>query len=233
MGDVREPLPLRFVTLSWGVPGLLRDGEPPLFQDLNLELEPSRWVALIGPSGTGKTTLLSLAAGLMRPTSGRVELFGRDLAKLKDAEVAALRAEKLGLIFQNYHLDDSKSALENVLLGGYFSNKGWRELSNRAKSLLDRLGLKEYSGRRVSVLSGGQRQRVAVARALLNEPKLLLADEPTGALDVESAALVFSLIDEAVTAGTAVLAVTHSDLVIERASEVYQLESRSLQAAKR
>lgn len=227
-----EPLPLRFAKLTWGVPALLKAGEPPLFEDVDLELEPGRWVALVGPSGTGKTTLLSLAAGLMRPVSGRVELFGRDLAGLSDAETAVLRADRLGLIFQNYHLDDSKCVRENVLLGGYFSKRGWRGLRDRAETLLERLGLKEYGDRQASVLSGGQRQRVAVARALLNEPKLLLADEPTGALDAESASLVFSLLQETVEGGASVLSVTHSDLVIERASQVYRLESRALEMEK-
>lgn len=229
MNQDDKPLPLRFASLCWGVPGFQKNGEPPLFEKLDLEMGSSTWLGITGPSGTGKTTLLSLGAGLLKPTSGKVELFGRDLSGLSDPEVATLRAERIGLIFQNYHLDDAKSALENVLLAGYFNQNPWSELKLRGRELLGRLGLGELVERPVSVLSGGQRQRVAVARALLNRPHLVLADEPTGALDSESAHLVLEILQEAVAEGAAVLTVTHSELVLSRVSRVYTLQARTLE----
>lgn len=223
--------PLRFCDLTWGIPGYLSDGVPPLFQGLDLQLEPGKWTALTGPSGTGKTTLLSIAAGLLQPTAGRVELFGIDLSALNDAALAGLRANRLGLIFQNYHLDDCRTAKENVLLAGFFCDRGWHGLDKRASSLLARLGLGGFEQKPVSVLSGGQRQRVAVARALLNEPELILADEPTGALDRETAESVLEVLSETVDQGAALFTVTHSGLLLERADKAYSFLDGRLEVA--
>lgn len=223
--------PLRFCDLTWGIPGYLSDGVPPLFQGLDLQLEPGKWTALTGPSGTGKTTILSIAAGLLRPVAGRVELFGVDLGSLDDKALAGLRANRLGLIFQNYHLDDCRTARENVLLAGFFCERGWHELEKRASELLTRLGLGSFGQKPVSVLSGGQRQRVAVARALLNEPDLILADEPTGALDQETAELVLEVLSEAVGRGAALFTVTHSSTLLKRADKAYSFLDGRLEVA--
>lgn len=220
---------LQLEALAWGVPEALRHGEPPLFEDLNLTIKPSSWVALTGPSGVGKTTILSLAAGLIRPLSGEVYILGRSLSKLSESELGALRASDIGLIFQNYHLDDTRTTLENILLPGYFISTGWHELGERAASLADQLGLSAHLQKSVSVLSGGQRQRVAVARALLNQPRLLLADEPTGALDRETADLVLQLLNQRVEQGMSVLSVTHSQEVLGRADQAYSLADSRLE----
>ena len=124
---------------------------------------------------------------------------------------------RIGLVFQNYHLDDSRSALENILLPGYFAQSNWHELTTRARGLGERLGLAEHLHKPASVLSGGQRQRVAVCRALLHSPQLILADEPTGALDQESADLVLKVLAEQVADGAALVTVTHDSAVLSHA----------------
>lgn len=207
--------------LCWKVEGSDRSGDPPILQALGLSLEAGRWLALSGPSGVGKTTFLSLCAGLLRPTSGSVSVFGVPLEKCEEEEVARLRADKLGLLFQNYHLDDTRSCLDNILLPGYFSTRPWRELQTRAKQLAERLGLSEHLDKPASVLSGGQRQRVGLARALLCHPAMLLADEPTGALDRETAEGVLGLLSELRQEGVTLVTVTHDPAVLQVADYHY------------
>jgi lipoprotein-releasing system ATP-binding protein len=207
--------------IAWGALAALKAGDPPVIKGLDLAVRPGTWVAVTGPSGAGKTTLLSICAGLLKPTDGEVQLFGQSLEKLTDVEVSRIRGARLGLIFQNYHLDDSRNALENILLPAYFGHQNWHELTERARTLGAGLGLSEHLGKPSSVLSGGQRQRVAVCRALLNSPELILADEPTGALDTATAESVLNVLSEQVDQGASVVSVTHDASVLERASERY------------
>lgn len=190
-------------------------------------------MAFTGPSGVGKTTLLSLVAGLLKPLNGTILLLGKDITKLSDEEVSALRLGPVGLMFQSFHLDDSRTTLDNILLPGYFSKHTWHELTQRARMLGARLGLDKKLDGPVSVLSGGQRQRVALARALLLSPQLLLADEPTGALDQETTEVVLDLLSDEVKSGMSILSVTHDQHVLERADEVYQLSDSGLERAPR
>lgn len=195
----------------------MKAGDPPILKDLSLEVVPGRWIAITGPSGSGKTTLLSICAGLLRPTEGQVSLFGEKLSGLTDPEISRLRGSRIGLVFQNYHLDDSRSALENILLPSYFGQSNWHEMTGRARKLGERLGLSDHLDKPASVLSGGQRQRVAVCRALLHSPQLILADEPTGALDQETADLVLQVLAEQVSDGASLLTVTHDSAVLSHA----------------
>ena len=215
--------------LTWGIASSLKAGDPPIFKDLNLSVRAGEWIALTGPSGVGKTTFLSLCAGLLQATSGSVELLHQDVARCSDEELSRLRAGGVGLVFQNYHLDDTRTALENILLPGYFAPTNWHELKARAQVLGEKLDLLGHLSKPASVLSGGQRQRVAIARALIASPKLLLADEPTGALDRETAKSVLSLLSEELAHGAAILSVTHDRALMERANRHYRFQSGSLE----
>jgi lipoprotein-releasing system ATP-binding protein len=157
----------------------------PVLRNVNLGLDAGESVAIVGPSGSGKSTLLNIIGTLDRPSSGQVLLDGRDLATLDARELAAVRSREIGLVFQLHHLLPQCTVLENVLVPTLAGRQGQRreEPQARARRLLQRVGLSERLSHRPGQLSGGERQRVAVVRALINEPKLLLADEPTGALD--------------------------------------------------
>ena len=167
------------------------DGAPPLtvLTGIHLQLDAGRTAAMVGPSGSGKSTLLNVIGTLDRPTGGEVFLAGRNLGALNEKEIAAVRQREIGFVFQAHHLLPQCSVLENVLVPTLASGaKSERAAAlERAKQLLERVGLGARLSHRPGQLSGGERQRVAVVRALINQPKLLLADEPTGALDRASA----------------------------------------------
>jgi predicted ABC-type transport system involved in lysophospholipase L1 biosynthesis ATPase subunit len=169
-----------------------------VLRDLSLRVTAGESVAVVGPSGSGKSTLLNLVGGLDRPTAGAVRLQGRDLAALDDAEMAALRAAQIGLVFQRHHLLPQCTVWENVLVPTLACDR--REAREppeaMARRLLDRVGLAGRRRHRPGALSGGERQRVAVVRALINAPRLLLADEPTGSLDRAGAAALADLLVE-------------------------------------
>lgn len=213
--------------VGWTPPG----APSAVLDQIDLRLEAGQWLAITGASGGGKTTLLSIAAGLLRPSTGSVCLFGQPLAREGRYRGAELRAGKVGLIFQNYQLDDSRSCVDNILLPGYFSSQAWYELRQRAAALAERLGLTAHLHKPVSVLSGGQRQRVAVARALLLRPRLVLADEPTGALDQVHAELVLELLQTELGEEAAFLAVTHDSEVLERSQRRLELVEGRLRPA--
>ncbi len=167
-------------------------------------------VGLVGPSGSGKSTLLGILGGLDAPTAGRVEINGVDVTRMSEARLTEIRNENIGFIFQFFNLIPTLTALENVMLPVQFARKRRFKPQQRAKELLERLGLGDRIHHRPSELSGGQQQRVAIARALANNPPLILADEPTGNLDTESGKLVLETLREIrQTEGTTVLLVTH------------------------
>jgi ABC-type lipoprotein export system ATPase subunit len=173
-------------------------GEAPwVLRDVSLTVAAGESLSVVGPSGSGKSTLLNLIGGLDRPTSGRVVVDGRDLARLDDAALAAHRRRDVGLVFQLHHLLPQCTALENVLVPTLAGEGAKPEgAGDRARRLLERVGLGGRIDHRPGQLSGGERQRVAVVRALINGPRLLLADEPTGALDQASAASLVQLLVE-------------------------------------
>ncbi|MDQ2934382.1 MAG: ABC transporter ATP-binding protein [Chloroflexota bacterium] len=177
---------------------------------VDLTVAPGEFVAVEGPSGSGKTTLLGLLVGLEVPTEGFVSLLGHDLARLTPAERARLRRGRIGLVLQSFGLVDSLSVNENVALPLALAGVDRSSRSTRAAALLAEVGLEEHAAARIDELSGGERQRVAVARALIAEPALILADEPTGSLDDETGEAILELLRGAIaTHGSSLVLVTH------------------------
>ena len=210
------------------------DGGPEVLADLSLEITGGEAIAIVGPSGSGKSTLLNLIGALDRPTSGRVALSGRDLAGLAEDELARVRNTEVGFVFQSHHLLPQCTALENALVPTLVHPDAELRAGAeaRAKALLDRVGLGQRADHRPGQLSGGERQRVAVVRALINRPRLLLADEPTGSLDGTSAAGLAELLFELnATDGVTLVVVTHSPELAARAGRVLRLEGGRLAAA--
>jgi putative ABC transport system ATP-binding protein len=176
---------------------------------VSLEIAAGECMAVMGPSGSGKSTLLNLIAGLDRPTSGTVTVDGREISRLGEADLARYRRDRLGFVFQFFHLLNNLTVLENVLIPAELAGVRAREAERRAHDLLERLGIAEKAAAFPVRLSGGQRQRVAIARALINRPALLLADEPTGALDSRSGEEVMDLLLALNGEGQTILIVTH------------------------
>ena len=203
---------------------------PPVLADITLAILPGQRLAIVGPSGCGKSTLLNILGTLDRPTSGRVLFGGKDLATFSDAELAALRNEKIGFVFQLHHLLPQCTALENVLLPALAINRRVPPArEERARRLLARVGLEDRTDYRPGQLSGGERQRVAVARALINKPALVLADEPTGSLDRAAAEnLAQLLVDLNREEGAALVVVTHAPSLAERMDTVMELRDGRL-----
>lgn len=179
--------------------------------EVSLTVEKGESIAIVGPSGSGKSTLLQILGGLDTPTTGTVQIAGQDLAGLTEDAIAKIRNEKIGFVFQAHHLLPQCTVLENVLVPTLAnSSRSTKEQIQRAEEWIDRLGLSHRSGHRPAQLSGGECQRVAVARALIQDPTLLLADEPTGALDAENASqLGDQLASLAADHGLALVVVTH------------------------
>jgi putative ABC transport system ATP-binding protein len=173
---------------------------------VTFDVEAGEWIAMMGPSGSGKTTLINILGGLDTPTSGRAVVDGMDVARFDEAGLTRYRAEKVGFVFQQFHLVPYLTAIENVMLAQYFHST---TDENEAKKALERVGLGDRLTHVPAQLSGGEQQRVAVARSLINHPKLLLADEPTGNLDETNEQIVIDLLRELHVEGHTILMVTH------------------------
>jgi putative ABC transport system ATP-binding protein len=197
-------------TKSYGGPA----GRPAL-DDLSLEIARGEFAAVMGPSGSGKSTLLNLVAGLDRLTSGSLTVDGCALAGLGEADLARFRRSRIGFVFQFFHLLNNLSVLDNVLIAAQLAGAGEAASRARAHELLDELGIPGKAGEYPAKLSGGERQRVAIARALINRPAVLLADEPTGALDSQNGEHVMRLLVDMHERGQTVLLATH-DLELAR-----------------
>jgi lipoprotein-releasing system ATP-binding protein len=204
-------------------------GKLTIFSDISLRVAAGETVGIVGSSGAGKTTLLNLLGGLDRPSSGHIEICGKDIHRLSEAARARFRNRHLGFVYQFHHLLPEFSALENVMLPGTLGGMPVREASDRAATMLERVGLAGRLKHKPGELSGGERQRVAIARALVNEPECVLMDEPTGNLDEQTGQgvreLIESLRDQI---GIAFVLVTH-DMTIARAlNRVLRLEQGQL-----
>jgi putative ABC transport system ATP-binding protein len=199
-----------------GVTKTYQAGVAPALDDLSLGVAAGEVVAVMGPSGSGKSTLLNLIAGLDRPSSGTVTVAGRRIDALSESGLARFRARHIGIIFQFFNLLDDLTVADNVLLPAQLAGASRRTARARAGELLGRLGLEQHFDDYPARLSGGQRQRVAIARALVNSPELLLADEPTGALDTTTGQEIGRLLRELNAAGQTLVLVTHDPLLAER-----------------
>ena len=195
----------------------------PVLKDVSLYVEEGEYVAIMGPSGSGKSTLMNIIGCLDLPTSGSYELAGSDVLSLNENKLADLRLGTIGFVFQNFQLLPRMSALENVALPLVYAGVRKKVRRERAREALVRVGLEDRTSFNPTQLSGGQKQRVAIARAMVNKPKILLADEPTGALDSRSSALVMELFQKLYEEGVTVVMITHDPGIAHHAKRIVDI----------
>jgi putative ABC transport system ATP-binding protein len=198
-----------------------RFGEVRALDRVSFDVEAGEWIAIMGPSGSGKTTLINILGGLDHPSAGRVVVDGLEIGNLGERELTRYRADKIGFVFQQFHLIPYLTALENVMLAQYFHSITDEK---EAAESLGRVGLSDRLNHVPAELSGGEQQRVAIARALINQPKVILADEPTGNLDEANETVILKLLHELHDAGHTILVVTHSQAIGNLADRRVELE---------
>lgn len=192
----------------------------PVLKDVCLNVEKGEYVAIMGPSGSGKSTLMNIVGCLDRPTSGSYELSGRDIQSLNEKQLAEVRLHSIGFVFQNFQLLPRMTALDNVALPLVYSGVRKKTRREQAKAALTRVGLEDRMMFKPTQLSGGQKQRVAIARAMVNRPDILLADEPTGALDSKSSKQVMELFQKLNDEGVTVIMITHDSGIAHHAKRI-------------
>lgn len=222
-GNLKQPL-ISLVSVSKSYPS--GNGNRMVLSNVSIEVPPGETLAIVGPSGSGKTTLLNIIATLDKPDSGSVFFESTDLLKFNTQQLAYFRNQKIGMIFQLHHLLPQCTLWENVLIPSLPAQKNQQEAEKQAETLLKRTGIWEYRHQKPSELSGGECQRAAVVRALVNKPSLILADEPTGALDHSNALnLIDLLLELNQEMGTALIVVTHSLEVARKMNKIYELDN--------
>ena len=203
----------------------------PVLKDVSLSVEEGEYVAIMGPSGSGKTTLMNIIGCLDLPTSGSYELSGQDVLACKDRELADVRLNSIGFVFQSFHLLPRESALENVALPLIYAGVKKADREKRAAAALERVGLADRVDFKPTQLSGGQKQRVAIARAMVNNPKILLADEPTGALDSKSGKQIMELFERLNEDGVTIVMITHDAKIASYAKRVIRIIDGEIEEA--
>ena len=204
-----------------------------VLKNVNLEVDEGEYLAIMGPSGSGKTTLMNLIGCLDVPTFGSYELGGRDITKCTDNQLADVRNREIGFVFQSFNLLPKLTALDNVALPLLYAGVKKAERRERARAALETVGLADRVNFRPDQLSGGQCQRVAIARAIVGNPKLLLADEPTGALDSTSGAQVMELFSQLHQSGSTIIMITHDQSIAEHAAKIAYIRDGILTGGER
>ncbi|GAB4461175.1 MAG: ABC transporter ATP-binding protein [Anaerolineae bacterium] len=200
------------------------DGEVTILKGISFDVKPGEFVSIVGPSGNGKSTLLNMITGIDRPSGGEVIVTGREVHKMSENKLASWRGEHVGIIFQFFQMLPALSLLQNVILPMDFANKySPKERRERAMQLLEIVGLADQAEKLPSMVSGGQQQRAAIARALANDPPLLVGDEPTGNLDTRTATDVFELFSKLVEQGKTMIMVTHDKELAKRVPRVVEI----------
>ena len=200
----------------------------PVLKDICLEVEEGEYIAIMGPSGSGKTTLMNVLGCLDVPTSGRYELDGQEIDKLNDDQLADIRNQSIGFVFQSFYLLPKMSALDNVALPLLYRGVSLKERRERAAEALKMMGLEERMNFMPNQLSGGQCQRVAIARAIVGHPKLLLADEPTGALDTTAGQQIMEIFRQLSNQGITIIMITHEPDIAACADKIYHIRDGEL-----
>jgi putative ABC transport system ATP-binding protein len=223
--DDAAPPPFRGAVLEVNQVTKVYLSEPPVtaLRGVSFAVSRGELVAIVGPSGSGKTTLLQLMGSLDRPTTGSVRVAGLDVGKLSDRQLAALRATRIGFVFQRFFLAEHQSVMDNVADGLLYAGVPLAERRAQALGALDLVGLAERSRARPTQLSGGQRQRVAIARAVVGQPAVVLADEPTGSLDQATGQSILGLFHELHRSGVTIVVVTHDRNIAERMSRQIEM----------
>jgi ABC-type lipoprotein export system ATPase subunit len=197
-----------------------------ILKGINFSMVKGQWCCLLGASGSGKTTLMNLIGGLEKPTKGIIKIANEDITKYSRNNTAKFRAEKIGFIFQSYHLLPEFTILENVAISGTLANKSWKNAKAKALTLLTAVGLENRVNHRPSELSGGEQQRAAIARALINDPELILADEPTGNLDGKTGDEILSLLEDIRKSrpNCSILMITHNREISKLANQTIEIK---------
>lgn len=204
----------------------LGDQQQTVLQNISLKIKPGKLVAVLGPSGAGKSTLLNLIAGMDKPTSGKVLIDGQDLSQCSERQLADFRAKNIGFVFQFYNILPTLTVLENIQLVESLKPLSRQHFANlSAEAVLKQVGLERHKTKFPSQLSGGEQQRISIARAIYKQPKLLLCDEPTGALDSKTGTTILKLLKQQVSDHCSVIIVTHNSLIAEIADQVIHLKN--------
>ena len=204
-----------------------------VLKGVNLEIRKGEYVALMGPSGSGKSTLMNILGCLDTPTSGHYTLNGKDVSEMNEKSLAEIRNKEIGFVFQTFNLLPRTTALDNVALPMIYAGKSKSERNKRAAQVLEQVGLVDRMDHHPNQLSGGQRQRVAVARALVNLPSIILADEPTGNLDSKTSVEIMTLFDEIHAKGNTVILVTHEEDIAAHAHRIIRLRDGVVESDNR